>query len=173
MRARWLWDRARNEHATPRQVALAAAMGAFVGCTPLLGVRAWVALGLATVLRLNRLFAYLGSRCPSNFVLTSFVTLLEIQLSHRIRTGEYVPFDAEGIAAHADTLLLDWCLGSIPVGLASALLVGLLGYGLARLRDLRRARKAAAEAEAGEAPAPVAEPPLDGEAREPASSETR
>jgi uncharacterized protein (DUF2062 family) len=135
---RGLWRTALAEHATPRDIAWAVGIGAFIGCTPAVGIRPWIAIGVATLLRKNRLFAYFGSH-TSNLLMTPFIMLAEIQLSHRWRTGTWVDIDRAHILDLAPTLLLDWCLGTIPVGLAVALALGGLAFVLARRRDARAA----------------------------------
>jgi uncharacterized protein (DUF2062 family) len=139
-----LWQKAKSEHATPRQIGIAVAMGAFVGCTPLIGFHMWIALGLATVFRLNRLFAFLGSRV-SNSIILAWVVLAEIEVAHRVRTGAFIPLTARDAIDQGPTLLLDWCLGVVPVGAVVALVVGALAYALARLRDRRATRRTLAE----------------------------
>jgi uncharacterized protein (DUF2062 family) len=153
-RAVALWHRAKNEYATPREIGVAFAMGAFVSCTPLIGFHVWIALGLATVFRLNRLFAFLGSRVGNSLIL-AWVVLAEIEIAHRLRTGAFIPLTARDALAQGPSLLLDWCLGTIPVGAAVALVVGALAYAVARLRDARVRRRTLAEP-----PAPSSESPL-------------
>jgi len=157
-----LWTLAKSERASPREIGWAVAIGAFIGCTPAVGLRPWIAVGVATLVRKNRLFAYLGSH-TSNILFMPLITLAEVQLSHRLRTGEWVDIDRNHIAEQAPALLLDWCLGTIPVGIALATALGFLGYGLALRRDARRARLDARAAEVGaDAPAtptPTGAPP--------------
>ncbi|HLK37152.1 MAG TPA: DUF2062 domain-containing protein, partial [Polyangiaceae bacterium] len=61
-RGRALWERALRERSSPPEVGLSVGVGVFAACTPLLGAHAWIALGLATLLRLNRVWAFLASR---------------------------------------------------------------------------------------------------------------
>jgi len=150
-----LWKAAKSERASPRDIGWAVAIGAFIGCTPAVGLRPWIALGVATLLKKNRLFCYLGSH-TSNIFFMPFITLAEVQLSHRLRTGGWATIDRKHITEQAPTLLLDWCLGTIPVGLGVALALGLVGYGFALRRDARRARLAAV---ATPAPTPNEAPP--------------
>ena len=137
-----LWTLARSERASPREIGWAVAIGAFAGCTPAVGFHGWLAVGLATLCRKNRLFAWLGARI-SNLVFLPFIALAEVQISHRLRTGTWVNIDRHHVLDQAPSLLLDWCLGTIPVGLAIGLVMGLLAYAVARLRDTRRRRAAA------------------------------
>ena len=75
-----------------------------------------------------------------------WVLLLEVQVSHRVRTGEWVPLDVEGIKQHASELLLDWCLGALIVGCAVGLLGAALAYPLARARERAFVRREASRA---------------------------
>jgi uncharacterized protein (DUF2062 family) len=163
-----LWLLAKSERATPRQIAWAVAIGAFAGCTPAVGVHGPLAMGLATLARKNRLFAWLGSRI-SNIVFLPFIALAEVQLSHRVRTGAFVDLTRENILAQAPHLLLDWCLGTLPVGGTMGVVMGLAAFVVAHRRDARRARAAAAlspppaveqaEPDASRPPTPAELPP--------------
>ncbi|HEY1958518.1 MAG TPA: DUF2062 domain-containing protein [Polyangiaceae bacterium] len=133
-RLRTLWRLATTERASPRQIALAFGVGAFIGSTPVIGFHGWIAVGTATALRLNRLYTFLGSRVSSPVVLP-FIVLAEIEIAHRIRCGAFLALDRHDVLAHAKTLLLDWILGTIPVGLAVGLVCGALGFAVATLRS--------------------------------------
>jgi uncharacterized protein (DUF2062 family) len=139
-KTRALWARAKNERATPREIGFAVAIGAFVGCSPALGFHTWLSLGAATLFKLNRLYAFLGSRLTNSFFLP-FVIIAEIEVSHVLRTGQTLPIERERAVAEAHLLLLDWCLGSIPVGLGLALVAGFTAYGISTWRAKRRAAK--------------------------------
>jgi uncharacterized protein (DUF2062 family) len=159
-----LWALAKSERAAPREIGWAVAIGAFAGCTPAVGVHGWVAVGLATLFKKNRMFSWIGSRI-SNVFLLPFIVLAEIQVSHRLRTGAWMDVDRRHVLDQAPHLLLDWCLGSIPVGAALALALGLLAFWLARRRDARVQRaQLAAEAARAATPAPPRElpPPSSG-----------
>lgn len=136
-RLRELWHRAKTERASPREIALAIGLGVFVGCTPAMGVHGWVAVGLATVFRLNRLFAFIGSRVSNIFVLP-WIVLAELQLAHRLRTGEFLQLTAAEALKQGPALLVDWCIGTVPVGLALAIVLGVVAYGAARVRQRRK-----------------------------------
>ena len=157
-----VWKLAKSERAAPGEIGWAVAIGAFIGCTPAVGLRPWIAVGVATLVKKNRLFAYLGSH-TSNIIFTPFITLAEIQLAHRVRTGAWLDIDRRHVVDEAPALLLDWCLGAGPVGVMVALVLGFGAYGIAHRRDVRRRRALAeAQAEAGaEAtpPSPAELPP--------------
>lgn len=132
-KVREIWRKARSEHASPKQIGLAFGVGAFCGCTPAIGFHGWVAIAAATLFKLNRLWSWLGSRI-SNIVILPFIVYAEIYVAHRIRTGEIIVFDRKHVIAEAHLLLLDWILGCVPVGLAIGIVLGAIGYAVARLR---------------------------------------
>ena len=136
-RLRTLWALAKSERATPREIGWAVAIGTFAGCTPAVGVHGPLAVGLATLFKKNRLFAWLGSRV-SNIVVLPFIVLAEVQFSHFVRTGTTVDIDRKRALEQAGELLLDWCLGTIPVGTALALIMGLIAWALATRRQRLR-----------------------------------
>lgn len=136
-RARRLWDRARQEHSTPREIGWSVGVGAFVACTPLLGLHFWVALGLATVFRLNRLWTVVGSRLSSTPILLA-TTFCEIEAAHRVRTGHWAPITWHESLAHGRELLGDWIAGAAVVGALIATCAGLLAYAVARRVQIAR-----------------------------------
>ncbi len=147
-----VWRLATRERATPREVGLAVGLGVFIGSTPVIGLHGWIAVALATLFRLNRLYAFLGSRVSSPVVLP-FIALAEIQLAHRVRCGELLTLTKDDVLGQAKTLLLDWCLGTIPVGLALGVLFGLAGYAITRMR--LRSRRSTSECPPSDSPAPT------------------
>ena len=134
-----IWHLAKTERATPREIGWAVAIGVFAGCTPAIGVHMWIALALATVFRKNRLFAFIGSRVCTFFILP-FIITAEVETAHYLRTGSFVTFDRTRAVEQGKELLVDWCLGTIPVGTTLALVLGLVAYGLAKYRDARKKR---------------------------------
>jgi uncharacterized protein len=142
-----IWTLAKSERASPREIGWAVAIGAFAGCTPAIGIHGGLAIALATLFKKNRLFAWLGSRI-SNMVFLPFIAIAEVQVSHRLRTGAWVELDRENAIDQAGTLLLDWCLGTIPVGIAIGVIMGVIAWWFARRRDRRRSENDAAESAA-------------------------
>jgi len=160
-----LWKLAKSERASPREIGWAVFIGAFAGCTPAVGVHGPLAMALATIFKKNRLFAWLGSRI-SNMVFLPFIALAEVQVAHRLRAGTWLDLDRQHALDRAGELLLDWCLGTIPVGFAIGGVMGLGAWGLAHRRDTRRARAtgsapapASASASASATPSPAGPPP--------------
>jgi hypothetical protein len=142
-----LWKLAKSERATPPEIGWAVGIGAFVGGSPAFGVRPWLALAVATLAKKNRLFAWLGSHTTSNWVLSPFIILAEVQVAHRLRTGSFVVLDSHNVIDQAPHLLLDWCLGWLLIGGAIGIAVGFTAYAFAHRRD-RRKRVAQEKADA-------------------------
>lgn len=155
---RLLWKLAKSERATPSEIGWAVAIGAFAGCTPAIGVHGPLAMGLATLARKNRLFAWLGSRI-SNMMMLPFIALAEVQISHRLRTGAYLELTLDNALDQAPNLLLDWCLGTFPVGGAVGLVMGLTTWAFAHRRDARKRRALASSPLADSARAPTHDTP--------------
>jgi uncharacterized protein (DUF2062 family) len=147
-RTRDLWDRARREHSSPREIGWSLALGVFCGCTPFVGLHMWLALGGASLLRLNRLWAFLGSRVSTG-LLFAWIAFCEIELAHRLRAGAWMALDPSAIAAQRAELFGDWFVGTPLVGFPAATLVGLVAYGLAH-----RARSRALTPRTPDAPPP-------------------
>jgi uncharacterized protein (DUF2062 family) len=128
--SRELWERAKREPSSPRQIAFSVAVGAFTACTPFLGFHLGIAVVLATLLRLNRPWAMIASRTPPPLFLA--ITFAEIELAHRLRTGRWAPIELHSALAQARELTIDWALGTLIVGVPLAALVGLLAWVIAR-----------------------------------------
>jgi uncharacterized protein (DUF2062 family) len=133
---RELAARALGERCTPRGIGLSVGAGAFAGCTPW-GFHAAVALALATVLRLNRLWAFLASRVSILPVYLAFA-ISEIEVGHRLRTGQFTHQTPSEAFAHRYELMTDWAIGTLLVGGAVAVLSGLVAYACARAWQKRR-----------------------------------
>jgi uncharacterized protein (DUF2062 family) len=125
-----LWERARTERSSPRELACSFGLGVFSGCTPAFGFHMWVAIGLASILRLNRLWALLGSRV-SFTPLYAWIVFCEIETAHRLRFGTWAPLAWKEAVAHAPQLLGDWLLGVALLGTAAGLVAGCVAYACA------------------------------------------
>lgn len=125
-----LFESARREQGSPHKIALSVAAGVFAACTPLWGFHMWIALGLATLFRLNRLWAFLASRLSFGPVFL-WITFSEIEVGQRLRTGAWAVLALKDALAHGHELLADWVLGAGIVGGALAALAGIATYPLA------------------------------------------
>lgn len=122
-----LWERALGEHSSPPEIGWSIAVGVFSGCTPFVGLHMWIALALATLFRLNRLWAFAGSRI-SFAPLFAVITFCEIEGAHRLRTGTWLPLSLDEAASRARELLADWLIGALLFGGALAASLGLAAY---------------------------------------------
>ncbi len=134
--ARRIWRQALEEHCTPREIGWSVGLGVFAGCSPLLGFHMWIALALATLFRVNRLWAFVGSRVSSN-VLFAWIALAEIEVAHRLRAGAWAPLAPSEALTHGKELLGDWFVGSALVGAALGVVLGAAAYGAMRRRQQR------------------------------------
>jgi hypothetical protein len=125
-----LWERAVNEHSSPSEIGWSVGIGALAACTPFIGLHMWIATGLATLCRKNRLWAFLGSRLSSSPTL-AFIVFAEVELAHRLRTGLYAPLSLGSAVAHARELLGDWLLGTAIVAPIVGAVVGFIAWRLA------------------------------------------
>jgi uncharacterized protein len=154
---RGLWARAKREHSSPGEVAWSVALGVFCGCSPFIGLHMWLALALASALRLNRLWAFLGSRISSG-VLLAWIVFSEIELAHRLRTGAWLALSLDPVSSFAFNrgwrLFGDWLLGWTMVGAPLATVLGFLALGAARRwQRIRRHTPAAPRPPTSESPA--------------------
>jgi uncharacterized protein (DUF2062 family) len=124
---RLLWERAKREHSTPREVGWSVGVGVFSGCTPFIGFHLGIAFVLATLFRLNRLWSMVGSRVSTN-VLYVAIVLAEIQGSHRARTGAWAPLTMQTVWDHRREYAKDWLLGAAVMGVMLGAVLGLLAY---------------------------------------------
>ncbi len=98
-RLRQLWCHLRTEHTAPSRLGLAVAVGVFVGLSPFYGLHWALALGLASVLRLNRLTVLLASNI-SIPPLAPGIVVCNIMVGDLIRFGRLQPvplIEAQGL----------------------------------------------------------------------------
>ncbi len=150
-RLRALWQWAKREHASPREVGWSVAIGVFCGCTPFIGLHMWMALGITTLFRLNRLWSFIGSRVSTS-VMLYVLAFGEIELGHRLRSGAWVHMAPREVFAQARPLFGDWLLGSVVVGAALGALLGLVAHQLARRAVSRRRLAGSLEPTSGSTP---------------------
>jgi uncharacterized protein len=125
-----MWQRAKSERSSPREIAISVGIGVFSACTPFIGLHMWIAMGLAALLRLNRLWALLGSRATF-FPLFAFVTFAELEVAHRLRAGTWLPLSPSEAFARGPELLVDWAVGTVLVGGTLATLAATVAYAVA------------------------------------------
>jgi uncharacterized protein (DUF2062 family) len=123
-----------SENTTPRELALAAALGVFVGTLPLLGIHTLAILIAAGFLRLNRLAAVTASQ----ITIPPFVPALAIEVGHFMRFGRLLTeVSLQTLANEGLERLWEWFLGSLVLGPALGLLAGVVTYLAAALVQRR------------------------------------
>jgi uncharacterized protein (DUF2062 family) len=153
--ARDLFRRLRSEHSSPREIGLAVAAGIFAGCAPF-GFHGLVAVALATLLRLNRLWAFVASR-TSILPIYLLILFCEIEAGHLVRTGHFAHLSPSEAFARRNDLLTEWVVGTLLFGSALAAFAGALAYACARAWPRGPAES---QGEAGDAPGGPASPRL-------------
>jgi uncharacterized protein (DUF2062 family) len=133
LKASELFARARREHSSPREIGLSVGIGVFCACTPFLGLHMWMALAAATLLRLNRLWAFLASRASVTPIFL-WITFCEIEIAHRLRSGAWASLAPREALSHGPALLTDWLIGSAIVGGLLGVAAGSVAYAWARSR---------------------------------------
>lgn len=114
-----------SENTTPRELALASALGVFIGTLPLIGVHTLVLLIAASYLRLNRL----ATITASQVTIPPFVPALAIEVGYYLRHGTFLTeFSLKTIGAEGLDRLWEWFLGSLLLGPVLALVAGVLTY---------------------------------------------
>ncbi len=124
--ARRLW----REHASPARLGLAVGLGVVIGCSPFFGLHLPLGLGLALLLRLNKVAVFLGSQI-SIPPLAPLLGFASVQVGARLLSGAWLHLGAADFALTrlpglVRTFFLSWLLGGLLVGVALGLPVGLL-----------------------------------------------
>jgi uncharacterized protein (DUF2062 family) len=150
--ARWktklrdAWAQLKREHATPARLGVAMGVGVFCGCSPFHGFQVLLTLGLAWLLRLNKLAAMLGLQISAP-PLTPLVIYAGLQVGALLLHGRFLPLRLSGIRAMvhgslARALLTDFVVGSLVLGVVLGTLIGLVTTAVVR-RQRARAGSAA------------------------------
>jgi len=122
------------EHATPRSLGAAAALGIAVGSLPLIGLHTVLVYWLAKRLRLNRIVA-LGT---NQLCIPPVVPALCIEVGYYLRHGAFLTeISLRTLGREALQRFWEWLLGAILVGPALGLLAGL---GIWLVADVLRRR---------------------------------
>jgi uncharacterized protein (DUF2062 family) len=131
-----MWDAAKKERASPRQIGVAVAIGAFACFAPVLWLHLATALLLATIFRVNRLWAAAASQLPSLFGLLRVpILFVELEVGRYVRTGAWLDLTPREAMKSAPHLLLDWVVGCATAGVLAASLLGIAAFAWARRRD--------------------------------------
>ena len=127
-----------REHTSPLRLGAAVAVGIVVGCSPLFGLHLWIGLGLALLLRLNKVAVFLGSQI-SIPPLAPLLGFCSVQVGGYLLHGRVVKlvladFTLRRLPGLVRDFLLDWTVGGLVVGLALALPAFAITAALVRVR---------------------------------------
>ena len=132
-----------HEHTDPVRLGVAVGFGVLIGCSPFLGVQTLVGLGLAWILRLNRVAVLLGLQI-SVPPLTPFVLFADAQLGALSLRGQWLPLSVEAMRAVRSFREVADLLGVLVLGGAILGAVLAVVSGLATTFVIRRWRRAPA-----------------------------
>ena len=134
-----IWRRLRGTRQSPGRVALAVAIGLFVGCLPLYGLHVVLCAVLCVPLGLDFVLCYLVANI-SNPLVAPFLITLEVEVGSLLLTGHHAGFT---LARAKETGVLGFVgeafAGSVVVGGVLAALGSVVAYAVARRRDRKRA----------------------------------
>lgn len=125
-----------REHSSTNRLAAGAALGAFIGCTPLIGLHAVIGTILSRWLRLNVLSVLAGTQVSLPFA-TPFIVFASVQTGHWLLTGSWLPTPGLRLDPELATqFLVAWSLGSLVVGSATGAIAFVLVRGI--LSNIRK-----------------------------------
>ncbi|HWR97684.1 MAG TPA: DUF2062 domain-containing protein [Candidatus Methanoperedens sp.] len=143
------------EHASPRSLGAAAALGILVGSTPFFGVHTFLVYLLASKLRLNRLMA-LGT---NQLGMPPFVPALCIEVGYYLRHGAFLTeVSLRTLGREALERFWEWLIGACVLGPVLAVVVGGTVWVLATLLQRRGGGAAAAAGEETGKATPAGQP---------------
>lgn len=132
-----IWRRVRGTRHSPARVALAVALGLFIGCLPLYGLHFLLCCLACLPFGLDLLLCYLVANISNPFV-APFLVTLEVELGSLVTTGHHAAFT---LARAKQTGVLGFLwqagVGSLFVGAGLAAIGSALAYAVASRRVAR------------------------------------
>ncbi|MFY9822566.1 MAG: DUF2062 domain-containing protein [Thermoanaerobaculia bacterium] len=117
--------RLRTEGTSPRDQAIAVALGAFIGCTPLYGLHLFLCIAFARLLRVNPALAYLASHV-SLPGLWPFIMMAELEVGRRLRGESYLRLHLNSLREIGWRQAgIDLTVGTLVIGGGVAVILGL------------------------------------------------
>ena len=131
-----IWRRVRGTQQSPSRVALAVALGLFIGCLPAYGLHFLLCSLICLPFGLDLLLCYLVANI-SNPLVAPFLITLEVELGSLVTTGHHAAFTLAR-AKHTGFLGFVWQagVGSIIVGSGLAALGAAIAYAVANRNEL-------------------------------------
>ncbi|HET7541486.1 MAG TPA: DUF2062 domain-containing protein [Polyangiaceae bacterium] len=142
-----IWRRLRGQRQSPARVALAVALGLFIGCLPVYGLHFVLCLLICLPLRLDLVLAYLVANI-SNPLVAPFLITLEVEIGSLVSSGQHAAFSLErakqtGILGFAFQAVV----GSVIVGAVLGAMGSALAFAIAHKRGTTSAPTSDAESE--------------------------
>jgi uncharacterized protein (TIGR03546 family) len=122
---------------SPHQIALAVALGNFIGFMPIIGTHTVIAIGLAFIFRLNLLIVILGTQI-SNPVSYPFQLFISAETGNLILNGKFLEIEFSKEINYLSHYLLPIVVGSLILGI----IVSCLSYTLIKFFLNKRQRPA-------------------------------
>ncbi|HEY4117538.1 MAG TPA: DUF2062 domain-containing protein [Byssovorax sp.] len=134
----------RGGSATPSRLALAVAVGLFVGSLPIFGCHLPILLGLCLYLQFDGAVAYLAANVSNPFVAPALLTL-EVEVGAYVKTGHWLPPPRQVVVSDVGRFAADLFVGAPIVALGLAVAGGAITLGVAaavaRVRPSRVRRR--------------------------------
>lgn len=133
---RQLHVRLRTEGNSPRERALAVALGTLLGCFPVYGAHLFLCTVAARIFNLSRVYTYLAAHI-NNPITLPFLLFIEMKVGHRVLEGNWPELSLAAVRERGFLSFgADVLLGSLVLGLVLGSLLGALTWLLSRGRDL-------------------------------------
>jgi len=129
----------------PRQIALGAAIGIFVACSPFIGLQAWIALPIALMVRANRLstlgFTLLANpfTMPILYTAEGLLGRYILGITNPLPSGGFS--NLPGFLALGTEILLAILTGFVIIGTVSAVVTYLVTLNIAVVMKRRRMQR--------------------------------
>lgn len=129
-----IWRRLRGERQSPARVALAVALGLFIGCLPVYGLHFVLCLAVCLPFGLDLVLAYLVANI-SNPLVAPFLITLEVEVGSLVSSGQHAAFTLER-ARQTGVLgfVFQAVVGSVIVGGVLGAIGSAIAYAIARKR---------------------------------------
>jgi len=130
-----IWRRLRGERQSPARVALAVALGLFIGCLPVYGFHFVLCAAICLPLGLDLVLAYLVANISNPFV-APFLITLEVEIGSLLSTGRHASFSLQQ-AKQTGILgfVFQAVIGSVIVGATLGAIGSAIAFVIARKRD--------------------------------------
>ena len=101
---------------SPHEIATGIALGIFIGCVPMLGVHTIMAIGLASLLRLNTLVVLIGTQI-SNPISFPFQIFVSAEVGSLILNGHFLDIKFSRDINYLNEYILPIIIGGLVLGI--------------------------------------------------------